>query len=515
METALFYTAFGVTILLMLLYIVIGIKSVKKEDLKTYDSFFLSNIPISTKQLIATLAATNTALALTIFWFSYLGWSYGLGAAFWLSICWILGLELFAVFQKRWRDFPSVNSDGVLKYQTLHEYISPTSGNWARRSLALVSIISFVLMVTVEITRGMRIIDILPFANGRNTNTDIFAFVIVFSAAIYSAYGGFRAVIRTDAVQWFMCGIGILFTALITFETIFKSGTIFGTVYEPKSFSIKDFLLIPTQPYFIIGSLFSWGFWFFVTMDMWQRSAASRSIGVVNKTTRIILYPWFVILTFVSVSIGLYVRVKDPTNTSVIFPVIDFFRIAFKDGELNVVFKWVSFILIFAGFFSAMISTIDTYILVISHSIFKDLSDKTTQPEIGQYRLNRLFASILIFGIAIIVLPIFIMITHSNFSINSLLYMATSLPFILLPAVLLRSRKDKAGTNLIFSVILGLVVTITFIYFNLSSISDAQNRGQIQDVMRLYNYMYLIPIVASVSALIGYLFGFVFNLKKT
>lgn len=510
----MFYIGLLVSVLVIIGYSIIGLKSVKREDISTYNNFFLSKAALSVKEVIGTLASTNTALALIVFWFSYLGWSYGIGAAFWLSICWIAGLELFAIFQKKWSEYPTVNQDGTLKYQTLHEFIAPSSGNWARRLLAIVSIGAFILMVTVELTRGMKIVELLPDGAITDFNRDTFAFILILAAALYAAFGGMKAVVKTDFLQWILCVIAILIALIISASEIIKYGNLFGSVYSPSSFKLKEFLLIPAQPYFIIGSLFSWGFWFFVTMDMWQRSAAARSIRIVTKRTRLILYPWFVVLTCASVFIGLYVRITDPGNYNVLFPAVDFLKIAFQKVWSSNLLKWVAFILIFNGFFSAMISTIDTYLLVISHSVYRDMSDREILITEGQRRFSRFFSSIMIVGVSLIVLPLFLIISHTNHTINSLLYMATSLQFILLPAILLRKRKDKATFNLILSVIIGLIVTISMIYWNLHNISVAQNNGNIELVMKLYNYMYLIPIVASLSAFIGYLFGYVFKSKE-
>ncbi len=458
--------------------------------------------------MIATLAATNTALALIVFWFSYLGWLYGLGAAFWLSLCWISGLEFFAHFQKKWADFPTVEKNNKVKYQSLHDYISPTKGNWARRLLALVSIISFLIMVTIELTRGMKIIDVIPQAE-KNTTRDMIGFLIILSAGIYSAYGGFKAAIKTDFYQWYFTIISLVLVGFITFSGIIGKDNLFGSVYSPENFSLKSFFLIPSQPYFIIGSLFSWSFWFFVTMDMWQRAAAARKIEIVTNKTRLRLFPWFIFLSIISVSIGVYVRINTIGRFDITFPVVDFLQIAFTQPWTYPAIKYIFFCLIFSGFISAMGSTIDTYLVVITHSIFRDLPDRNKLHSISSLRFSRIFIGIVVVGLSLIIFPIFLLVYHTNFSINTLLYLATSAPFILLPAIFLKNNKDKS-ISLISSVMIGVAGTVVLISYILHKISTATP----EQLAHWYDIMYLIPLFAFLISLLGYILAYPFNEKS-
>lgn len=507
MDNLLFYSGLAASVVVTVLLAILGVRGVKKDDSKTETTFFLLPKALSQSELIATLASTNTALALIVFWFSYLGWLYGLGAAFWLSICWIAGLELFAAFQKRWTDFPSVQDNGEVKYQTLHDYISPVKGNWARRLLALVSIVSFTLMVTIELTRGMKIIDLVPQSDN-TTIRDLVGFLIILSAGIYSAYGGFKAAIKTDFYQWFFTIVALIIVFIIAFMGIRGKENLFGSVYFPENFNLKSFFLIPSQPYFIIGSLFSWSFWFFVTMDMWQRAASARKIEIVTNKTRLYLYPWFIFLSIVSVCIGLYVRVNTAGRFDIYFPTVDFLSIAFSNSWNSLFLKYVSFCLIFTGFVTAMMSTIDTYLVVISHSIFRDIPNRDKLNSLSNLKFSRLFIGLVVVGISLIIFPLFLLVYHTSFSINALLYLATSAPFIILPAVLLKNKRNNS-VSLIASAIFGLICVTAMIFYVLHQISISQPA----DIGHWYNIMYLIPMLAFLSASLGYFLTYPFNKK--
>jgi len=369
----------------------------------------------------------------------------------------------------------------------------------------------------------MKIAEFLPHDDTSIWNRDIIAILVILSASVYAAIGGFKAVVKTDQLQWLLAAIAIFATFFVTLPGITSASNLFGSVYAAQSFNWKDFLLIPTQPYFIVGSLFSWGFWFFVTMDMWQRAASARTVAVINNKARVILYPWFVILSTASVCIGLYVRVNSPGNFGVYFPVVDFLNIAFSAPWSSEILKWVVYIVIFNGFLSAMISTIDSYILVVAHSIYRDIngtsSDIAVTGDTNQTtnvlggRFNRFFVAFLIFGVALVVIPLFFLVSHTNFSINSLLYLATSLPFVLLPSILFKFIKKNASSNIVLSVIFGLTGTAAAIFYVLYQISLAQAENRVADMARFYDYMYLAPMCAAGCALIGYVLGFVVRSK--
>jgi Na+/proline symporter len=516
MNTTLFWIGVGVSGVITLWLMYVGIKAAKKEkaDTKTATDFFLLPQPLEKKNFFETLAISNAALALIVFWFSYLGWFYGWGALLWLTVCWVLGLELFDCFARKkkgfnFQDFPGAAADNkTVETETLHEYIAPkTETKWgigARRVLACVSIVSFVLMVTVELSRGMRIIDV---AGADATGSrDIIAFAIIAVIAVYSAIGGFRAVLKTDKYQLYITLVALVFTAALAGIGILGKSNLFGTYYAPENFNWKSFLLIPTQWQFIVGSLFSWGFWFFVVMDMWHRTAAQRKMeclplikenGKWKKqgfTARAKLYSWFFVLTLASVLIGLYVRVHVEGYSA--FPVVDFLKHAFSNSWGNSSWlQWVVFPVIFTGFITAMMSTIDTYMLVITHSIFCDFAkDKT------EMWFSRFSVAIIMIGIALVVFPVFLMIYHApaiQYNINNLLYLTTSIPFVLLPAIFLKKNKDskRASVSLIVSTAVGFIAVIWSTFY---VIYDAS----------LLNWLYLVPFFGALVTLIVYVLVF-------
>lgn len=473
---------------------------------RTYMDFFVEGQPISRNRIIATFAATNSALALIVFWFSYLGWFYGIGAAFWLLVCWIAGLELFAALSKKWKDFPygNIANSKSLTYQTLHEYATAkVGGNGARRALAYISITTFLLMVNVELYRGTKVISIFSDFNFP-FSVETLGFLILLCVAVYAAIGGFRAVLSTDKVQWGFTAVAILLSLVFA---------IYGILSQPEAMrpgavlggsSLLQLFLIPTGLFFIVGSLFSWTFWFVVTMDMWQRAAAARRINIIDGQTRLILYPWFLVITLSAVSIGVFVRVHDP-GVDVLIPALRFLEILpgllEKIGGLGPIL----FGLIFAGFLTSMLSTVDTYFVVIAHSIFKDLPNLESTRGWEQKRLNRFTVTLSTLAVAITGYPIYLALNRAGFDMNTLLYIATSLPFVLLPAILLRlTIFGKTKLGIITGVGLGAISTILYIQWLLIEITNARAEGNWTALGEAYNLLYLAPMVAAFSALVGH-----------
>jgi Na+/proline symporter len=497
MSENLVYTGVVLSVIITIGLTILGVRSVNENDTSSRLNFFLLSKSLTTSELVAALISTNTALALIIFWFSYLGWLYGVGAIFWISLCWIAGFEVFAFFQKRWDDFPSPQTDGDIKYKTLHRYIAPENGDSARIALATISIVSFLLMLSIELTRGMKIIDISSFSNNANVR-DMLAFIIVFAIAIYAAWGGFKAAVKTDFYQIAFTLAALITICFITLPDIIGQEDLFGSVYSPESASLKSFFLIPTQPYFILGSLFSWSFWFFVTMDTWQRMASARKIEMVTTKTRTIFYTWFIILSIVSVSIGLYVRTNLPAEFNISFPVIDFLSIAFGQEWNSIILKYIAFSTIFVGFTTAMLSTIDTFLLVIAHSIFEDMPN-VPAPQ-NTISFNRILAGVVILGIVFVLFPLFLLVYHADLNINSLMYLATSLPFALLTAIIFREKREQKNLNIILSVFIGAFGCFGSTYYILYKITSALP----SELSQLYNIMYFIPLFTFIASYVGY-----------
>lgn len=485
----------------LLVFLAIGWKARDKSN--TLTGFFLSSTVPSKRHIVATLAATNAALALTIYWHSFLGWRYGMGAAFWLIVCWISGFEVFAALASRFREFPgTIGERGIEpRFQTLHEYLTRgIPGDWSRRGLALVSIVTFLLMITVELTRGSTIFRALSLPN-HSTIGETMVLIVILLTAFYAAIGGFSAVMRTDFPQWLLAAIAVFISLAIAAPRIEWTLRGIGPLAAPGDGtpSILELLLIPSGAAFIIGSLFSWGFWFLVTMDMWQRGAAARSLALVDKRSRSILYPWFILLSTTSVMIGLAVRSHDP-DTFQAFPVVRFLEI------VRVEIGAIPFALMFLGFTAAIVSTVDVYFLVITHCIFRDLPDSETRKEWHGYTLRRWVVGVSVLGVGLSIYPVFILLANSTFDINALVYIATSLPFVLLPFILLSSKLTLRTPRVVLGgVLIGTLAVVTFVGWTMAGIHASYSNPQ--SLAKWYDRVYLAPLVAAIGSAVGMAVG--------
>jgi len=484
-------------------FLVIGWRC--RERAQSLTGFFLTPTAPSEHEIVATLATTNTALALTVFWHSFLGWQYGIGAAFWLIVFWIIGLEVFNFFARRITDFPGTDPSNELIHQTLHEYLSPD--DWPRRALAVTSIATFLLMVTVELTRGAAVFKALDWS-GHSTGVEMMALVVVGVTAYYAAVGGFAAVISTDVLQWKLAALAIFVAlGLCVWDLWPADPALFGPQgVLPSTRWLPTMLLIPSGGAFIAGSLFSWGFWFVVTMDMWQRSAAARSVRIITARTRLVLYSWFALLSTTSVLMGLVVRIHDP-GTFVAFPAVRFLEILREQAGA------VPFVIVFVGFVSALISTVDTYFLVIAHSIFRDLPGALSRPAWATQPFRRWMVGLTVFALGLAIYPVFLLLVHSAFDINALVYVATSLPFVLLPFFLLSRRGPLRSSGIVAGVVVGWLAVGSFVFWAMSGLHASY--AEPAKLAMWYDRTYFAPVVAALGASIGYFAGGAFDRRES
>ena len=111
-------------------------------------------------------------------------------------------------------------------------------------------------------------------------------------------------------------------------------------------------------------------------------------------------------------------------------------------------------------------------------------------------------------GVAFVIFQLFLIIYHApeaSYNINNLLYLTTSIPFILLPAILLKKNKNnkRSSVSLIVSTIIGFIVVVwsTFYIIYHKEVS---------------NQLYLVPFYGALVTFIVYVCLFYpFNRNKS
>ncbi len=497
-------------IIISIIMIASGFSSLHKS--KTATEFFLMGGNLKLKPFIGTMIASNLSLGNMIFVCSIWGYYYGLSGAFWVAvtiILLILGYNIFAKYFKKYIE--DRNNSG-----SLHDYIAglyakkgSVAHNKLRYFTSFVTILTLVLAIVLELQIASSLFDTVFKANSTGTTFVILTALI----ALYSCLGGFRTVVDTDILQSVF-----LFLAII-------AGFYFVFTYETKPVTSIDVKTIFNGAGWAnsIGISFLGFGWLLITMDTWQRNCASRSVDTSKKG---ILIAGSIMTLFVIcfALFGVYVKdsiepilVSNNVKTSNgLLAFNDFLQI--EQYVTPTVLK-MSIGIIFVGLIMAAISTADTFLIVLSHSLTTDLLISRATPNIGELneKQNVFYGSI---GRASIIVITFVIIgTWELLNFFKLLgdplnlfYVTYSVQYSLLPALLFGIfLKKKSAITAIFSIIAGIIVNFFIGFYFLPKVQLADMNKYF--FLRPDEWLGLLPFTIALSSAVVYLIVNIFNKK--
>ena len=324
-------------------FVIIGLFYSKK--FKGLNNYLLANRSVETFSLTSSLVASALGAWILFGPASAATWGgigavigYALGAAFPLFILIYLG-------NKFRNSYP--------KCRTLIEVIRLRYGKSLFKLILLLSIFYMTIFLIAEVTAVSLLINYIS-----GTELWVTAFIIIISSLIYTLYGGLRASIFTDNIQFIILILLLIisFNFLINFNL---SHFNFNFIKETKP-HLLSFDYLPN---------FTAGLTFFIAVAAtnlfhqgnWQRVYAAKNKKVLTKSliiSFIIIIPVVFFMGFsglVAISAG---QVSNPD--------LAFFQLLLKDQFLT-----ISIIIIFLAV-SLTISSIDTIINAISSLIIVD-----------------------------------------------------------------------------------------------------------------------------------------------
>ena len=324
-------------------FVIIGLFYSKK--FKGLNNYLLANRSVETFSLTSSLVASALGAWILFGPASAATWGgigavigYALGAAFPLFILIYLGNKLRNIYPKG---------------RTLIEVIRLRYGKSLFKLILLLSIFYMTIFLIAEVTAVSLLINYIS-----GTDLWVTAFIIIISSLIYTLYGGLRASIFTDNIQFIILILLLIisFNFLINFNL---SHFNFNFIKETKP-HLLSFDYLPN---------FTAGLTFFIAVAAtnlfhqgnWQRVYAAKNKKVLTKSliiSFIIIIPVVFFMGFsglVAISAG---QVSNPD--------LAFFQLLLKDQFLT-----ISIIIIFLAV-SLTISSIDTIINAISSLIIVD-----------------------------------------------------------------------------------------------------------------------------------------------
>ena len=332
-----------ITLLISLAFVVIGIIYSKKHQ--GLQNYLVANRSVGTFSLTTSLVASALGAWILFGPASAATWGgigavigYSLGTAFPLFVLIYLG----QIFRNK---YP--------KARSLIEVIRLRFGSKLFKLILFLSIFYMTIFLIAEVTAVSILINYIS-----GTDLWITAFIVILSSLLYTLYGGLRASIFTDNIQFifFILLLIISFSFLITFNTN-NFNMEFIKLNKPNLISF-DYL-----PNFTAGLTF------FIAVAAtnlfhqgnWQRVYAAKNNKVLRNS---LILSFFIIIpvVFIMGFTGL-IAVSEKSN---VVPDLAFFSLLLKENATT-----LSIIIIFLAI-SLTVSSIDTLINAISSLIIID-----------------------------------------------------------------------------------------------------------------------------------------------
>ena len=365
-------------VIYLALLIYLSLRHVKSTDMEQY---LVNNRNTKTLPLVATTMATLVGGGASIGLMA-MGYESGF-AAIAIGIAHIIGFFIISKFAGKIRDFGAEH-----KIYSLPHYLNFIFGDKDRRGFSSffakavsgVNIFIFFFMVAAQFVAMASLLR-FSFEIGFNLAAAISAIIVI----IYTAVAGLSGVIITEMIQFaaVIIMIALIFvpgimsdTEQLTRVAELDKTMIYGTKY--------GILFIVALPVF-----FSWSV--LVRMDIWQRLLAAKSARVAKRVTLWTaagMLPFYLIFPLTGMAILLTNSGPiDPNDVAYIFIAKHTKSFAFLYGFAIV------------GLLSALMSSGDSFLNIISISAVKDFVKKDPREELNQKDYRWIKYITIVFGL--------------------------------------------------------------------------------------------------------------------
>jgi len=329
-SVTLSYLDFGFILVYFAAVIVVGYVSSRGQD---DEGFLIAQRSLGTFSTFATVNASKTGSILMIFVALVYVWGI---AALWYFVGVALGVLVFLPFALRLKE----ESGG--RFYTLADYFKYNYGKGVARVASAITIFLMFGFLVLNLIAGTKIFVFFtawPFW--------VCAILMMFVVLAYILMGGFKAVVKTDIIQYVAIVALLLILTLVLFD---------GSLIPVSEWNFFNADLATIVGFLLVGALSP-----FAMPDIWQRVYSTK-----NKTTlkRGLLLS-IVVYVLVAFLLGLVAL-----TVKTMFPDIDP-DLALVHGFGNLLpegLVGLSVVLLFA----AIMSSIDTYIFTASSAVVQD-----------------------------------------------------------------------------------------------------------------------------------------------
>ena len=394
--------------------ILIGYISSRKQN---EEDFLIAERKLGAVSTMATINAGKTGSILMLFVALVYVWGF---AAIWYFIGTVVGMLVFIPFALRLKE------NSKQRFYTLADYFKYNYGKKVAFWASTVSIFLILGFLVINLIAGAKIFVFFtgwPFW--------LCSIIMIFIVLIYIVMGGFKAVVRTDLIQYIIIIFLLVLLTLILFD-----GSLIP-LSEWNFFQMDISLIIG---FFIVGILYP-----FASPDLWQRVYAAKNKQVLKKGI-LSAAGIYTIFAFLIGLVALTIKVKFPSIDPDLALIYGFNHLL-PMGLLG-----LSVVLLFA----AIMSTIDTDIFTGSSIIVQDFYNWDKQKTV-----RNLKKVIVVLGIIATLIAILI----QDLVLSTYIFIA----FMLVLAVIIIFtwiRKKIKPLTLIFGFITGVIgITCLLIYY--------------------------------------------------
>ena len=336
-------SAIILTLVISIIFVIVGI--IYSNKYQGLNNYLVANRSVGTFSLTASLVASSLGAWILFGPASAATWG-GIGAVIGYALGTAFPLFILIYLGKKFRiSYP--------KGKTLIEVIRIRFGSKLFKLILFLSIFYMTIFLIAEVTA---VSILIKYISG--TDLWITALIVIVSSLVYTLYGGLRASIFTDNIQFIVFGLLLLigFSHLISLNS--------------NDFNI-EFIKLNNQHLLSLNYIpnFTAGLTFFIAVAAtnlfhqgnWQRVYAAKNNNVLKKS----LILSFIIIIPVVFLMGFSGLVAVSQNSSV-FPDLAFFSLLLKEQSVTLS------IIILVLAISLTVSSIDTLINAISSLIIVD-----------------------------------------------------------------------------------------------------------------------------------------------
>lgn len=417
----------------LFIYFVIGTR--RSVDIKTMDDYFFYSRRLDKPAYEKTFIVTGISLATVLFFFLDYGGMFGIPLII-SPLMFCIGTYIFVLI------LPKLEQSGFLsKGSTLHNFIGKAFNfKTLRYSSAIISILGYLGIFVIELHVGVEIFKVFSTSSTWIVFAVLFIMTIIF---FYTFLGGFKAVIDTDKLQFFIIvfATGLVLISLIIFQFTQPK------VHQHQLIPFKGLMPISFIIVMIIGNVpFQ-----ILRMGHWQRAAAVGQRNIISQGLKKGIKVSFIFWALFGLIGLLLYWIADLNNPGAIV-LLNLLR------DNQVPYNYIVYPILFTGFVAALISTADSlFITILTSYIYdfrmhKEVHDENDDiisdldSRVQKKGLQSARRAIVFFLISAAVLYV-IMTRVIGFEFIDLLFVFFNQQLVLFPAVVLALKKPQGGAN--------------------------------------------------------------------